>query len=121
MNAPATVKVLHLEFELRFADETFFDAANAFGYCDKKRLIITVCSTLRPALLADTTLHECLHAIHFAVGCEEEMAEEQIAMQFAGPLCMLIRDNPKLFLWIQCLLNPRFENDMGLIDDGAYI
>lgn len=121
MNPPSTIKILHLDFFLRFVDETFFDAAGAYGHCDKKRQVISVAEHLRPALLADTTLHEILHGIHFAVGCEDEMREEQIALQFAGPLCMVIRDNPKLFLWIQCLLNPRFIPDMGLVDDGAYV
>lgn len=124
MNPPATIKILHLDFELRFADETFFDAANAFGYCDKKRLIIMVCEKLRPALKADTTLHEIFHGIHFAVGCEETMTEEQIALQFAGPLCMVLRDNPKLFMWLRELLNPNLASDMGMlqddVDDGAY-
>lgn len=105
MNPPATICILHLDFELRFADETFFDAANAFGYCDKKRLIITVCEKLRPALMADTTIHECLHAAHFATGCEETMTEEQIAMQLSGPLCMIIRDNKGLMDWLQFLLS----------------
>lgn len=114
MNPPATIRILHLEFELHFADETFFDAANAFGYCDKKRLIITVCDKLRPALKADTTIHEILHGIHFAVGCEEEMTEEQIALQFAGPLCMVIRDNRDLMDWLTSLLRPED------VDDSAY-
>lgn len=114
MNPPATIQILHLEFELRFADETFFDAAGAYGHCDKKRQVITVFKDMRPALMADTTLHECLHAMHFAVGCEEEMREEQIALQFAGPLCMLIRDNPELMDWLTSLLRP------GDVDDGAY-
>lgn len=114
MNAPSTIKILHMEFELRFVDETFFDAAAAFGYCDKKRLIISVCDKLRPALKADTTLHEVLHGIHFVVGCEDEMKEEQIALQFSGPLCMVIRDNPQLFDWLQSLLG----RDMG--DDAVY-
>lgn len=114
MNPPATIRILHLEFELRFADETFFDAASAFGYCDKRRQVITVCAHLRPALMADTTIHEILHGIHFAVGCEEEMKEEQIALQFAGPLCMVIRDNRDLMNWLNFLLRP------GDVEDGAY-
>lgn len=115
MNPPATIRILHLDFELRFADKIFFDAAKAYGYCDKERLIIIVQEKLRPALTADTTLHECLHAMHFAVGCEEEMTQETIALQFAGPLCMLIRDNPELIAWLESLLRP------GDIDDSAYV
>lgn len=114
MNPPATIQIIHLKFELRFADETFFDAAGAYGYCDKRRQVITVCEKLRPALKADTTLHEIFHGIHFAVGCEEEMTEEQIAMQFAGPLCMVIRDNPELMNWLNFLLRPS-----GCIADDA--
>lgn len=104
MNPPTTIRILHLDFELRFADETFGDAACAYGYCDKKRQIIAVCKNLRPGLTADTTIHEILHGIHFATGCEEEMTEEQISMQYAGPLCMVIRDNPQLMEWITWLL-----------------
>lgn len=107
MNPPAIIKILHFEFELRFVDGTFFDAAGAYGYCDKKRLVINVCEKLRPALLADTTIHECLHAMHFAVGCADQMPEEDIAMQFAGPLCMLMRDNPELIEWLNFLLRPQ--------------
>lgn len=120
MNPPAIIRILHLEFELRFADESYFDAANAYGFCDKRRQVITVCEKLRPALMADTTIHEILHGIHFAVGCEETMTEEQIAMQFAGPLCMVIRDNTQLFRWIQELLNPPFGCIEKDVDEGAY-
>lgn len=115
MNPPATIRILHLDFELRFADKIFFDAAKTFGYCDKERLVITVQEKLRPALMADTVLHEICHGIHFAMGCEAEMKEEQIAGQFAGPLCMLIRDNPELMAWLESLLRP------GDFDDGAYV
>lgn len=114
MNPPATIRILHLDFDLRFVDETFFDAAGAYGHCDKKRQVISVFKNMRPGLLADTTIHEILHAAHFAVGCDEEMREEQIALQFAGPLCMIIRDNPQLVEWLQSLLNPEE------VDDGAY-
>lgn len=119
MNPPTTIKILHLDFDFRFMDETFFDAAGAYGHCDKKRQVISVAAHLRPALLADTTLHEILHGIHFAVGCEDEMREEQIALQFAGPLCMVLRDNPALMAWLTCLLRPGVV-DEG-IDDGAYV
>lgn len=114
MNPPATIRILHLEFDLRLVDDTFYNAAGAYGHCDNKTLVISVFKSIRPALLADTTIHEILHAIHFAVGCEDELKEEQIALQYSGPLCMVIRDNPVLMNWLNFLLRPS-----GCIPDDA--
>lgn len=106
MNPPATIQVLQHSFELQFADETFFNSANAFGYCDKVGLVIRVYRKMKPTLLAEVVIHEILHAIHFSIGADEELNEEQLAQHFAGPLVMVIRDNPLLVAWLQSLLNP---------------
>lgn len=118
MNPPATIRVLHLDFELRFVDENIAMQAEAFGWCSKHEQIIFINRKLKPRLLADVAIHELLHAIHFAVGAEEEMVEEQVAQHFSGPLCCVIRDNPRFFDWVRWLLAPAacIPDD----DDGAY-
>lgn len=114
MKPPATIRILHFDYQLRFVDEIFGNAAGCFAHCDNKHLTISVLKSLPPVLLADSTLHECWHGICFAIGCKEKLTQEQIALQFSGPMCLLIRDNPELFLWLQSLLRP------GDVDDSAY-
>lgn len=106
MNPPATIRVLHLEFELRFVDENIAMQADAYGWCSKNEQIIFINRKLKPRLLADVAIHEMFHALHFSIGAKEEMVEEEIAQQFSGPLCCVIRDNPQFFAWIQSLLSP---------------
>lgn len=59
--------------------------------------------------LAGTLLHECLHVI-FDNGNlrqlkkDKEKREEQIVSAFEAGLVSLLRDNPKLFIWMKkCL------------------
>lgn len=104
MNPPENIQVLQHKFELQFADETFFNSANAYGYCDKSGLVIRVYKKMKPSLLVEVVLHEILHAIHFSIGADKEMEEEQFAQHFAGPLTMVIRDNPELIEWLRHLL-----------------
>lgn len=100
---PKSIRVLHLDFKLEFVELRTADAAKSFAWCDKPEQIISVTKSLSPKLMADCMIHELFHAMHFAVGCEETLSEEQICKQFAGPWVALIRDNPQLFVWLSYL------------------
>jgi len=79
--------------------------ADQFGWMDYDTCTIHYCKELPPALLADTILHEVIHAIFFAFGIpNRKLKEEQIALTLAGPLLMVARDNPALVAWLAALL-----------------
>lgn len=100
---PKNIRVLHFEFRLEFVEQRIADAAEKYGWCDKQNQILTIATGQRPRLMADTVFHELFHAIHFAVGCEDSLTEEQICRQFSGPLVSVLRDNPQLFFWLNYL------------------
>jgi len=103
---PVSVRVMHLVFDIKFVEKTLaINAAEMYGWCDASNLTIHLCQGLRPALLADTAIHELLHAIHFTAGMDDELDDETMAKQLSGPLVCVMRDNPEFFDWLRCLIN----------------
>lgn len=50
-------------------------------------------------LMADTLMHEILHALHFSVTHKKRLTEEKIARLYSGGLMQIFRDNAELVRW----------------------
>lgn len=104
MNPPATIKILHLTFDLVFVDPSISEQAQAFGWCDKVRQKIFIQSNLKPRSMVETILHEVYHSIFSACGIPTELTEEQACSMLSGPMLLVMLENKDLLLWIQSLL-----------------
>lgn len=73
------------------------------GQTDKDRLTIVIDPDQADDQLADTVLHECLHAVMGLVGADVELGvekEEQLVRRVSPVLLDLLRRNPKLVAWL---------------------
>jgi hypothetical protein len=69
------------------------------GACDRQRLEIVADPELAPSQLADTVLHEVLHAAFDLIGAGEDIAadvEERLVLRLAPVLLQVVRANPSL-------------------------
>lgn len=70
-----------------------------FGTCDPARLTITVDPDVAPSQLADTVVHELLHAAFSLIGAGEDVTtevEERLVLRLAPVLLQIVRGNPAL-------------------------
>jgi len=96
--APRSVKILNLTYKVKFVEQTERDAAEAYGWCDFDNQTIVVCRSIPPEAIADTFLHECLHAIAHAMDITWRK-EEQVARRMATGICTLWKQNRAAFEW----------------------
>jgi len=106
--APKSVKILNLTYRVKFADQTERDAAEAFGWCDPVNQTIVVCGGISEEAMADTFLHECIHAMASAMDINWRK-EEQVARRIATGICTLWKQNPAAFDWWNSL-NKEYPN-----------
>jgi hypothetical protein len=96
--APRSVKILNLTYKVKFVDQTERDAAEAYGWCDPINQTIVVCKAISPEAMADTFLHECMHAMASAMDINWRK-EEQVARRIATGICTLWKQNRAAFMW----------------------
>lgn len=96
--APRRLKVLNLTYKVRFT--VSLDAA---GWCDFERQEIVLAEGQSREALADTFLHEVLHAIAHAMGVDWE-GEEQVVGSMATGLTTFWQANPGALRWWGALL-----------------
>ena len=100
---PKKMMILNLPYKVKFVEQTERDAADAYGWCDYDNQTIVVCKAIPKEAMADTFLHECLHAVAHAMDVNWRK-EEQVARRLATGLCTLWKQNPAAFRWWRNLL-----------------
>ncbi len=100
---PSRIKILNLTYKVKFVGETERMASEADGWCDPSTQTICIFKDLPKEAIADTFLHECIHAIGNVMGVEWSK-EEQVAHRIATGLCTMWKSNPSAFKWWASLL-----------------
>lgn len=101
--APRKVKILNYTYRVKFVEKTERDAAEAYGWCDIDNQIIVICKEMPKQTIADTFMHECIHAINNAIGINFNK-DEEIARKVGTGLCTLFKDNKAAMRWWMSLL-----------------
>ncbi len=78
-------------------------ASEADGWCDCGNQTIAIYEGLPNEAMADTFLHEVIHAIGNVMGVEWG-SEENVARRVATGLCTVMKSNPSAFKWWRGLL-----------------
>ena len=99
MNPPASVRVGPHTYRLVMVPDGVMDDAGRVGHCCPERLVIALDSGQRPSQLADTILHELVHALLRSVDLESA-EEERVCLALGPGLLALVRDNPSLVAWL---------------------
>ena len=103
MKRPHQVKVLNLDYTIEWCGADWAEVAEAQGHWSPANRRISI-QEAAPQIMADTLLHEILHALHSAMGLLDTSTEEEFTTRTATALCTVWRDNPKLFKWWQTRL-----------------
>ena len=96
--APKRLKILNLTYQVRFVA-----SIEASGWCDFDRQEIVLAEGQSREALADTFLHEVLHAVGHLMGIDYD-SEEQVVQTFATGLTTFWQANPGALKWWGSLL-----------------
>jgi len=100
---PTKVKVGPHEVDIISVSDGVLGDAGRHGQCSISRLIIAVDAELPATQRAETVLHEINHIMLSSIGIDDESLVERLALRFGVDVLALIRDNPKLILWLLSL------------------
>lgn len=97
---PVRYRVLFCEFEIARAERG--DADRLYAHHDPRKQQITVDPDQGPDQLADSLLHEVLHACVAVTGLDETLGdrEESVVRSLSTCLLQVLRENPRLVGWI---------------------
>ena len=97
MPAPKEITVLGLTYKIKFVP--LEDVGNdKLGWCDCTTLQLYIAEDQPRSALANTFLHEVIHAINYSMGISSG-DEENLTNRLANGLCAVWRENPEVFKW----------------------
>lgn len=79
------------------------DGVTGVGRCDIEQGRLIISPKLGPDAMAETVLHEIVHAINYASGLNDELGadvEEKVTRMIATPLLDVLRRNPGLVRYL---------------------
>lgn len=102
---PASVRVGALDYAIKPWSQKAADNTRAYGMCDRATLVILIQEDLTPQKQAEVLLHEILHACYDNAGLNMEptLEEERVVNGMGYQLLQVIRDNPKLMVFLQAV------------------
>lgn len=95
LKLPSTLKVGHLRFKVENWKDSEAWASMRWGECDKMAGVIRIADGITDDRKKEVLIHEILHAIWDLASLPTE-GEEEVVSRLAGPLTMVLNDNPKL-------------------------
>jgi hypothetical protein len=101
MNKPKKIQILNLVYKIRWVDNAIQIGSEAQGWCDFENQLIVINGDNSAQIIAETWLHEVLHALLFALDLTDaaEIDHEQIVSRTATGLCTIWKQNPAAFKW----------------------
>ena len=101
MTKPTKVQVVNLEYAIRWVDNAIQIGSEAHGWCDFENQLIVINGDNSPQIVAETWLHEVLHALLLALDIVDTSSvdHEQIVSRTATGICTIWKQNPAAFKW----------------------
>jgi len=96
---PKHLKVGCYKFRIEVTEAEDSEADVTFGHMNPINQKIRVRPGMTAQNLADTFIHEVLHAIHWVASLHDGSDEEEFTLMSAHGLCSLWQDNPKQMAW----------------------
>ena len=97
---PTEVKVGYKTYEIQpYSPQEMRDNSHTWGRTQHDKALIRFDDTIERRELANTILHETFHAIRHTTHKVIDN-EEEVVIAMTDGLCQVMRDNPKLFLWL---------------------
>ena len=100
MKIPTEVKVGPHIYRVVVDEDRLLVDSGQLGHTNKEKLIIAIEADQAPSQLADTLIHELVHAMLSSMGLDEG-TEERVANGLAPDILLLMQDNPELIKYLQ--------------------
>lgn len=107
MLPPRSVRVGFIDYRIDYMHWQESSPQEIYGDCDIPGARIRVCADRGQQRLANTALHEVLHAAYDAAHLPERPKEEDVVRGLADVLCAVIRDNPEFVTFLSKSFEPR--------------
>ena len=105
---PKEVRVGYLFFKIEVRDNEDHEAEGTFGHMNVISQKIRIKPDMNPQNLANTFIHEVMHAINMNMGVlGKEGDEEMFVEMMANGICMFWQDNPEACEWWEKTLKAR--------------
>lgn len=113
---PKTVRVGCYQFRIEICEFEDAESENTFGHMNPISQKIRIRPGMTAQNLANTFVHECMHAIYWFQACGHFSSdvpkglrdiEEEYVTKGSNGLCAFIQDNPKTMAWIDTLLRTK--------------
>jgi len=101
VHRPTTVRVGCYTYAIEWVDGTWTAGTNRYGECDYLTQIIRVNGQLSNTRIAETFLHELMHAVSdwYGRADAETIDREDLCLMVGHCLPMIWIDNPEVFAW----------------------
>ena len=96
-----SVRIGHRRYRIQEWSDAELVTTDSYGQCDKQRGIIYICTHLDAIVVADTFLHEIMHAVWHEYNLQDDDREERIVHTLATGLTQVMHDNPELLTWLK--------------------
>lgn len=97
---PTSLKILNIDWKVQWISAESDSGTNKFGWCVVAQQVIFIHEMKSAQKIADTFLHELLHAICWTFNLEDGMKEEEACARISTGLATVWRDNPDAFRWL---------------------
>lgn len=98
---PHTVRIGAIRYTIELVDRAELGDYGRVGECNVNTATIRVADNRPDAVLAETLIHEVLHALFHDIGLDWEAEDEERMVERMSPrLAALIGDNPALFEYL---------------------
>jgi hypothetical protein len=99
---PEGVRIGPYDYTIRAMDRIEVLESGAMGMCDEEFNVISLAVDSQPIHLAETVIHEILHALWGAADLPDEgpVDEERIVTALAKGILQVARDNPAVLAFI---------------------
>ena len=101
-----SIRIGYRQYQVKAWSDAELLTTESYGQCDKQRAIIYVCTHLDDDLVADTLLHEILHAIWHEYGLQDDDREERIVHTLASGFIQVMKDNPNAIRYLVKMSKP---------------
>lgn len=101
---PKTVKIGPYRYTIEQMSPDAADLAGLYGCAIPGQSRILLAEGTSPEMLADTALHEIIHAINQSRGVGDGAKEEVFTSQASTGLCEFWQNNPEFVSWWEVLL-----------------
>lgn len=102
---PTSMNILGLQYEVKWT-ESDDSGGDKLGWCDFSGLTIYIIEEQPKTALANTFMHELIHAIHYGMGIKST-DEENLTNRITNGICAAWAENPEAFKWMASMLVPR--------------